>query len=333
MLLLATTTAARGERDPIARRRGEHCSCDSAHVFKNVFFPPSIASPRPGGKPDARRVGDNLYVNGQIGEDLMTRLLVNGSSLSAEATLALNNTLRVLEYAGCAYRDVVLYTVYLADGANLALTGGVLANMSLNTGTPNTVYNAARGSFVGRTLPQDANFAFDYVAYACNWTAAARPRSTRWNRPCGCQQPYHHYAWDLPANVSLPISPSKAYRRVSRGGSYAYVTGTVGENFLSAGVLVSGGLAAQLNKSLDNVALQLAQAGCALTNIVQVTTLLSNWTLLPEVNALHLQYLGSAVGPFIGSEKLVTGIKLDALIQHNVIAKNCAFNTTPQYFF
>ena len=72
------------------------------------------------------------------------------------------------------------------------------------------------------------------------------------------------------------------------------MTGTIGQSFLT-GDVVPGGLEAQLNKSLDNVVVQLAQAGCTLRDVTRVETLLKDLSLVPEVNRLYGQYFGKDI--------------------------------------
>jgi Endoribonuclease L-PSP len=148
------------------------------------------------------------------------------------------------------------------------------------------------------------------------------------------------------------------FRHVSRGGKNVYITGTVGQSFLT-GLIAPGGLEAQLNKSLDNIALQLSQAGCTFEDIFHVETLLRDLSLVPTVNKLYRNYFGDRrfalvsqnlffqffiqkmgcarefflsllQGRFVDSQRLVAGMKHGAELQHIVDAKDCAFKP-PQY--
>ena len=72
----------------------------------------STPSPSPVFSP-AVRVGNLLYLSGQIGTDSSNKLVAGG--LQAEARQALNNIKRVLEQNGSSLDRVVKCTVFLAD--------------------------------------------------------------------------------------------------------------------------------------------------------------------------------------------------------------------------
>jgi reactive intermediate/imine deaminase len=72
----------------------------------------STPSPSPVFSP-AVRVGNLLFLSGQIGTDTANRLVPGG--LQAEARQALNNIKRVLEQNGSSLDRVVKCTVFLAD--------------------------------------------------------------------------------------------------------------------------------------------------------------------------------------------------------------------------
>ena len=72
----------------------------------------STPSPSPVFSP-AVRVGNLLFLSGQIGTDSSNKLVAGG--LQAEARQALNNIKRVLEQNGSSLDRVVKCTVFLAD--------------------------------------------------------------------------------------------------------------------------------------------------------------------------------------------------------------------------
>jgi len=72
----------------------------------------STPSPSPVFSP-AVRVGNLLFLSGQIGTDNSNKLVAGG--LQAEARQALNNIKRVLEQNGSSLDRVVKCTVFLAD--------------------------------------------------------------------------------------------------------------------------------------------------------------------------------------------------------------------------
>jgi 2-iminobutanoate/2-iminopropanoate deaminase len=63
---------------------------------------------------DAVRVGEILYVSGQIGNQPGTLHLVPGG-IAAESRQALSNMRAVLEHAGSSLAHVVKCTIFLAD--------------------------------------------------------------------------------------------------------------------------------------------------------------------------------------------------------------------------
>jgi 2-iminobutanoate/2-iminopropanoate deaminase len=67
----------------------------------------------------AVRLGDTIYLSGQLGLDTETRKLVEGG-VAAETTRALENIGGVLKEMGSSVQDVAKCTVYLADIADFA---------------------------------------------------------------------------------------------------------------------------------------------------------------------------------------------------------------------
>jgi len=81
-----------------------------AQTLEMEFYP----SPRPNAVfSPAVRVGNTLYLSGQIGTDTANRLVAGG--LQAEARQALNNVKATLEKYGSSMDRVVKCTVFLAD--------------------------------------------------------------------------------------------------------------------------------------------------------------------------------------------------------------------------
>lgn len=86
---------------------------ERSHLFSDrVRKNPTVLS-------HAVRVGDVLYVSGQLGTDVATGKLVPGS-FEAEARQALENLRSVLAEAGMAYDDLVKVTVFVKDIADVA---------------------------------------------------------------------------------------------------------------------------------------------------------------------------------------------------------------------
>ena len=85
-------------------------ACARPHALEVEFIP----SPRPGAVfSQAVRVGDVIYLSGQIGADSAGRLVPGG--LQTEARQALNNIKSTLDKIGSGMDRVVKCTVFLAD--------------------------------------------------------------------------------------------------------------------------------------------------------------------------------------------------------------------------
>jgi 2-iminobutanoate/2-iminopropanoate deaminase len=78
-----------------------------------VSLPPDVPAPKGAYSPGAR-VGDLVFVSGQVPRDLRTGELV-GDDIRAQSRGVLANLRRVLEAGGASLDDVVAVTVYLAD--------------------------------------------------------------------------------------------------------------------------------------------------------------------------------------------------------------------------
>jgi reactive intermediate/imine deaminase len=75
----------------------------------------------------AVRVGNLLFLSGQIGVRPGTRELVPGG-IEAETRQAMENIRTVLEYAGSSLKEVVKCTVFLGDMRNYAAMNAVYAS-------------------------------------------------------------------------------------------------------------------------------------------------------------------------------------------------------------
>lgn len=90
-------------------------------------WPASERAPQPVGPySQAVRVGDTLWLAGQVGLDPASGALVQGG-ISAETERALANVTAVLESAGMSLRDVVEVQVFLADMGDFAAMNAVYA--------------------------------------------------------------------------------------------------------------------------------------------------------------------------------------------------------------
>ena len=79
---------------------------------KKVIVPPEFAGGNPNFSP-AMLVDGTLYVSGQVGRDLKTKLFP--ADFESEVKTVLGNIGIVLKAAGMTYKDVVSVQVYLTD--------------------------------------------------------------------------------------------------------------------------------------------------------------------------------------------------------------------------
>lgn len=86
------------------------CAHSSANVLEMEYYP----SPRPTAVfSEAVRIGDVLYLSGQIGTDSAGKLVAGG--IQTEARQALNNIRATVEKYGSSMDRVAKCTVFLAD--------------------------------------------------------------------------------------------------------------------------------------------------------------------------------------------------------------------------
>ena len=78
------------------------------------FVHPDFKGENPGHYSPAVKVGNLMFVSGQLSIDPDTREVCRGD-IKDHARLALNNLDRVLKAAGCTKDDVVLCRVYIPD--------------------------------------------------------------------------------------------------------------------------------------------------------------------------------------------------------------------------
>ncbi|MCB1957870.1 MAG: RidA family protein [Rhodocyclaceae bacterium] len=73
----------------------------------------------------AVRVGDTVYLSGQIGLDPATMEMVEG--FEAQTERVFSNLKAVAEAAGCSLADAVKLTIYLTDLSNFAKVNEIMA--------------------------------------------------------------------------------------------------------------------------------------------------------------------------------------------------------------
>lgn len=95
------------------------CSRSGREAILTEDAPPPI-----GPYSQAIRVGDTLYVSGQLGVDPETRQLVAGGA-GTQTQRALENIGAILEAGGFTFADVVQVQVFLADMDDYGAVNGV----------------------------------------------------------------------------------------------------------------------------------------------------------------------------------------------------------------
>ena len=86
--------------------------------------------------------------------------------------------------------------------------------------------------------------------------------------------------------MSTPVGP---YTPVVRTGDFVITSGQVG---IKDGALVEGGLAAELDKAMQNLTDVLAQEGATLADVVKTTVFLTDMNDYAEMNERYTAALG-----------------------------------------
>jgi reactive intermediate/imine deaminase len=92
----------------------------SKHIISTALAPAAI-----GPYSQAVRVGDTIWISGQIPLDPMTKELVPGD-VEAQIRRVFDNLKAIVVAAGASFDDVVKANVYLTDLANFALVNKVM---------------------------------------------------------------------------------------------------------------------------------------------------------------------------------------------------------------
>jgi 2-iminobutanoate/2-iminopropanoate deaminase len=111
---------------------------------------------------------------------------------------------------------------------------------------------------------------------------------------------------NVPA-VPYPFSPGV----VSNG--FLFVSGQVGTNPQTS-KLVSGGIEAEAEQTIQNIATILKDAGTSLDNVVSVTVYLSDMDDFPKMNAVYQRFFKAGSYPArttVGVAKLVFGARVE----------------------
>jgi 2-iminobutanoate/2-iminopropanoate deaminase len=114
------------------------------------------------------------------------------------------------------------------------------------------------------------------------------------------------------------------YSQAVRVGEMLYASGQVALD-PATGQLVSGGIAEQTTRALENIKAVLAAAGLDMTHVIKTTVFLKNMSDFAAMNEIYAKYLApdGAVPP-ARSTVAVAALPKDALVEIEVIAKSPA---------
>ncbi len=118
---------------------------------------------------------------------------------------------------------------------------------------------------------------------------------------------------------NLPNSPAPAayYSQLVWAGDTAYLAGQIPLD-PATGKLVEGGIAAQTERTIDNVEAVLAGAGLSLADVAKVSVYLTDMSDAPTMNEIYIRRFGTARP---ARELLaVKGLALGANIELTVVA-------------
>lgn len=108
------------------------------------------------------KVGDTVYVSGQLPMDAKSGQIIAGD-IAVQAERVLLNIREILEEAGCSLSDVVKVTIYMKDLANFAEVNRIYAMFFPNT-EHNPTVPPARSTVEVSRLPRDAEIEMDAIA-------------------------------------------------------------------------------------------------------------------------------------------------------------------------
>lgn len=128
---------------------------------------------------------------------------------------------------------------------------------------------------------------------------------------------------DTKAPIHTDAAPAAIgpYSQAIRSGDLLFASGQVGFD-PATGLLVEGGVAAQTERVLANVAAVLAAAGLTFAHVVKTTVFLKRMDDFATVNALYAKaFAPEGVVPPARSTVEVARLPKDALVEIEVIAR------------
>jgi 2-iminobutanoate/2-iminopropanoate deaminase len=105
----------------------------------------------------AVRVGNLLFVSGQIPIDPATGVLIDDKSIQSQTRQVLQNLVAIVQAAGGSAQSIVKTTVFLKDMGNFADMNSVYSNF-FNSSPP------ARSTVEAARLPRDVSVEIDCIA-------------------------------------------------------------------------------------------------------------------------------------------------------------------------
>ena len=113
--------------------------------------------------------------------------------------------------------------------------------------------------------------------------------------------------------------PTAPYSHAVRAGDFLFVTGQM-PNDPRTGQIVSGGVAEQTHRVMQNLQIVLAGAGTSLDRVVFARVYLVNFADYPVMNGVYASYF--APGHLPGRTCVgVTGLALGALVEIDLVVK------------
>ena len=111
------------------------------------------------------------------------------------------------------------------------------------------------------------------------------------------------------------------YSQAIRVGDTLFASGQVGLD-PATGQMVSGGIAEQTVRVLENVKAVLAEAGLEMKDVVKTTVFLKSMGDFAAMNEVYAKYLAAdGAAPPARSTVAVAGLPKDALVEIEIIAK------------
>jgi 2-iminobutanoate/2-iminopropanoate deaminase len=92
----------------------------------------------------------------------------------------------------------------------------------------------------------------------------------------------------MPGKTVFGAAPDRPLSHAVRAGDFVYVSGQIPTD--SKGIVVSGGLEAQINQVLDNIKAALALAGATMDQVVKTTCILEDARDFSAFNRAYAAY-------------------------------------------